>query len=400
MKKYFCALIFLVSLSFFVYPAAGANIAPSIKIMTQNQYIGFAIERFLAASDPASFNAAFVAALQIAVATKTTDRMQALANEITKEQPAIVALQEVVQLQCIDSVHTSGVGCSDPSIAAAFSDHLQLTLDDLHGTYVEAAKVVNFSFPAIPFVINGVPAQLSFVDRDVILAREDVDATPVNFQSLGVCSKPSVDGCNYSSVLVVMTPLGTIDIERGFVAIDTTIDGKDYRVVTTHLEVQRPDPTNPLSQLFQAAQVAELLQILLNTTPLDRSVVVAGDMNSDPRDPDLPGPLPLPAPFNSGIVTPYHQFVESGFTDIWELRPGNLPGDTCCQPEDLTNRLSTLDQRIDMIFSLELPAKVKEVRVVGDKASDKTPPPDVRLWPSDHAGLTGELQFQLLTAQR
>jgi hypothetical protein len=99
-------------------------------------------------------------------------------------------------------------------------------------------------------------------------------------------------------------------------------------------------------------------------------------------------------------VTPYHQFVESGFRDIWELRPGNLPGDTCCQPEDLTNRLSTLDQRIDMIFSLELPAKVKEVRVVGDKASDKTPPPDVRLWPSDHAGLTGELQFQLLTAQR
>ena len=87
-----------------------------------------------------------------------------------------------------------------------------------------------------------------------------------------------------------MTPLGTIDIERGFVAIDTTIDGKDYRVVTTHLEIQRPDATNPLSQFFQAAQVAELLQILLNTTPLDRSVVVAGDMNSDPRDPDIPGP--------------------------------------------------------------------------------------------------------------
>ena len=74
----------------------------------------------------------------------TADRMQALANEMIKEQPAIVALQEVVQLQCIDSVHTSGLGCSDPSIAAAFSDHLQLTLDNLHGTYVEAAKVVNF----------------------------------------------------------------------------------------------------------------------------------------------------------------------------------------------------------------------------------------------------------------
>jgi endonuclease/exonuclease/phosphatase family metal-dependent hydrolase len=170
--------------------------------------------------------------------------------------------------------------------------------------------------------------------------------------------------------------------------------------VTTHLEIQHPDPTNPASQFFQAAQAAELLQILLNTTPLDRSLVVVGDMNSDPREPNIPGPLPLPVPFNSGIVTPYHQFVEAGFSDIWELRPGNPPGDTCCQAEDLTNRLSTLDQRIDMIFSLEVPAQVKNVRVVGDKASDKTPPPGVRLWPSDHAGLTGELQFQLLTAKK
>ena len=396
MKKYFCVLSFLVSFSFFVRLAPAAD----IKVITQNQYIGAAIENFLAAPDPASFNAALVAALRTVAATKTSERMQALANEITKEQPALVGLQEVVQLQCVDSVHTSGVGCSDPSIAAAFSDHLQLTLDDLHGAYVEAAKVVNFNFPAIPFFINGVPAQLSVVDRDVILARNDVDATPVNFQILGVCPKPSADGCNYSAALVITTPLGSIDVERGFVAVDTTIDGKKYRLVTTHPEIQHPDPTNPLSQFFQAAQVTELLQILLNTTPLDRSLVVVGDMNSDPRELNIPGPLPLPAPFNSGIVTPYHQFVEAGFTDVWELRPGNLPGDTCCQAEDLTNRLSTLDQRIDMIFSLDVPTKVKKVRVVGDIASDKTPPPGVRLWPSDHAGLTGELQFQLLTANK
>ena len=396
MKKYFSAWSFLVFFLFIVQSAPAAN----IKVMTQNQYIGAAIEGFLAASDPASFNAALVAALQMVAATKTPERMQALANEITQEQPALVGLQEVVQLQCTDSVHTSGLGCSDPSIATAFFDHLQLTLDDLHGTYVEAAKVLNFNIPAIPFVINGVPAQLSIVDRDVILARDGVDATPVNFQLLGVCQKPSADGCNYSAALVVTTPLGTIDIERGFVAVDTTVDGKNYRLVTTHPEIQHPDPTNPASQFFQAAQVAELLQILLNTTPLDRSLVVVGDMNSDPKDPNIPGPLPLPAPFNSGIVTPYHQFVEAGFTDIWELRPGNPPGDTCCQAEDLTNRVSTLDQRIDMIFSLEVPAKVKNVRVVGNNASDKTPPPIVRLWPSDHAGLTGGLQFQLLTAQK
>jgi endonuclease/exonuclease/phosphatase family metal-dependent hydrolase len=397
MKKHSCALSFLVSFSFFaVQQVSAAN----IKVMTQNQYIGAAIERFLGASDAASFNAALIAALQTVAATKTPERMQALANEISKEQPALVGLQEVDQLQCIDGLQTSGVGCNDPSIAGAFSDHLQLTLKDLHGSYVEAAKVINFNIPGVPFVINGVLAQLSVVDRDVILARKDVSTTAVNFQSLGVCSKPSADGCNYAAAIEVSTLFGVLDIERGFVAVDTTIDGKNYRVVTTHPEIQHPDPTNPASQFFQAAQVAELLQILLNTTPLDRSLVVIGDMNSDPREPDVPGPLPLPPPFNSGIVTPYRQFVEAGFTDVWELRPGNPPGDTCCQAEDLTNRLSILDQRIDMIFSLELPAKVKEVRVVGDSAADKTQPPGSRLWPSDHAGLTGELQFQFLSAQR
>jgi endonuclease/exonuclease/phosphatase family metal-dependent hydrolase len=250
----------------------------------------------------------------------------------------------------------------------------------------------------IPFLINGVPAQLSLLDRDVILARADVGATPVNFQS--VCSKPSADGCNYTAALQVSTPFGTIEIERGFVAVDTTIDGKSYRLVTTHPEVQHPDPANPASQFFQVAQAGELLQVLLTTTPLERSLIVMGDMNSDPAEPNVPGPLPLPAPFNSGLITPYHQFVEAGFTDVWELRPGNPPGDTCCQAEDLTNRVSILDQRIDMVFSLEVPAKVKEVRVIGNNASDKTPPPGQRLWPSDHAGLTAELQFQLLSAQR
>jgi endonuclease/exonuclease/phosphatase family metal-dependent hydrolase len=394
MKKLFCALSFLVWVSLPSHPAA----ASGIKVMTQNQYIGAAIERFLGASDLASFNAALVTALKTVAANKPVERMQAIASEITKEQPAFVALQEVVQLQCIDGVQMTGVGCNDPSIAGAFSDHLQLTLDALNGTYVAAAQVVNFNVPVIPFLINGVPAQLSLLDRDVILARADVGATPVNFQS--VCSKPSADGCNYTAALQVSTPFGTIEIERGFVAVDTTIDGKSYRLVTTHPEVQHPDPANPASQFFQVAQAGELLQVLLTTTPLERSLIVMGDMNSDPAEPNVPGPLPLPAPFNSGLITPYHQFVEAGFTDVWELRPGNPPGDTCCQAEDLTNRVSILDQRIDMVFSLEVPAKVKEVRVIGNNASDKTPPPGQRLWPSDHAGLTAELQFQLLSAQR
>jgi len=46
-----------------------------------------------------------------------------------------------------------------------------------------------------------------------------------------------------------------------------------------------------------------------------------------------------------------------------------------------------------MIFSFEPPANVKQARVVGDRASDKTPPPGPRLWPSDHGGVVAGLQF-------
>ena len=59
------------------------------------------------------------------------------------------------------------------------------------------------------------------------------------------------------------------------------------------------------------------------------------------------------------------QFVDAGYTDIWTLRPGAVPGFTCCQDVDLSNKRSKLSERIDMIFSLEPPARVRQARVVG-----------------------------------
>jgi len=392
MKKHIIRFSFLA----FVLALAATIDAADLRVMTQNQYLGADLTPIVTAADAAAFNAAVVAALQKIAANRPAERMKALAAEIAKEQPDLVGLQEVERFQCIDLVQPAipGSGCSDPSISAAFSDHLQATLDGLNGTYVAKATVVNLNIAGVPFSINGVPALVSVTDRDVILARNGVDATPVDytvFQNLGVCLQPSADGCNYSVVVEAPTPLGPITIEHGFVAVDATVNGKAYRLATTHLEIQFPDPTNPLSEIFQAAQAAELLQTLLNTTPLDRSLVVVGDMNSSPDHTAIPG---------LGLPTPYQQFAAAGFTDIWQLRPGSLPGYTCCQLEDLSNRQSILRERDDLIFSLEVPSRVKNVRVVGATVSDKTPPPGLGLWPSDHGSVTAELQFQLLSAQK
>ncbi len=205
MKNDFCALSFLIFLSLLVLPAGAAN----IKVMTQNQYLGADLTPLFAATDDAAFNAALVTALQTVAANRPVERMRALADDIAKERPALVGLQEVYQFQC------TGPGCSDPSIAAAFVDYLQLTVDALDGTYQAVASVVNLNIPGnlpipgIPFQINGADAVLSVVDRDVILARSDIEAIPVDytvFQGVGVCLKSSGDGCNYSLVPEAPTP--------------------------------------------------------------------------------------------------------------------------------------------------------------------------------------------------
>jgi hypothetical protein len=365
--------------------------AADIRVMTQNQYLGADLTPVFTAASQAAFNEAAVAALQQVAATQPAKRVKALAAEIAKERPALVGLQEVDLFQCTNiPPPTAGLGCDDASIRGAFVDHLQGTLSALGGTYVAAAIVMNLSV-GVPLSINGFPVLVVAVDRDVILARRDVSASPVDFT--GVCAKLSAQGCNYRVVLPItlpFTPPITINVERGFVAVDATVEGKAYRFVNTHLEEKHP--TMPDLSLIQSYQAAELIQILGATTPSDRSLLVVGDTNSSPEDPRILGSVP----------TPYQQFLGTSltgtqtppFTDTWLLRPGKVPGLTCCQLADLSNHNSVLYERVDMLFSLEPPARVKQARVVGATVSDKTPPPGLGLWPSDHGAVSGELQFE------
>lgn len=388
MKRLLC-LCALAPLGFVLMSANAAE----IKLMTQNQYFGTEFGPLVTAQDAVEFNIAVVESLQTIAANIPAERMKALAALIRKEQPELVGLQEVFRFTCTDLVAppVPGTGCSHASIAGAFTDHLQATLDALDGTYVVAATVVNLDVPALPFVIEGVPALVSATDRDVILARADVEAAPVDytaFSGLGICLKPSGDGCHYTAVAQLQTPYGPLVWARGFVAVDVNVSGKDFRIVNTHLDPRDPDPNNPLSQVLQTAQAAELLLVLHHTTPADRSLIVVGDFNSADFDEPIPGPLPLPPPFDAGLIPPYQQFITAGFTDAWTLRPGNVNGLSCCQFGDLSNHKSVLYERVDLVFSLEAPIEVKKARVIGATISDKTPPAGLGVWPSDHGSVS------------
>ena len=296
--------------------------AADIKVMTQNQYLGADLTPLFTAQSSADFNAAAVVALQQVAANRPAERVKALAAEILWEWPALVGLQEVYLFACTDLAPAQdGVGCDDPSIRGALVDHLEGTLHALHGLYRARAQVTNLNLtPGIPVNINGFWVLIQVVDRDVILARFDVHATPVDFtkyQLNGICLKVSDQGCNYQYALAVTIPDGpTINIERGFVAVDASVHGKAYRFVTSHLEQKYGDSE---ASLVQVAQANELLQVLQVTLPPHRSLLVVGDVNSSPADPRVFD--------NPAYPTPYMQFVAAGYTDTWTLRrAGNFPG--------------------------------------------------------------------------
>ena len=373
---------------------ASAGNKHDIEVMTQNQYLGADLTPIVAAPDPAAFNEAVIAALQSIASNNLPERVNALAESIADRNPHLVGLQEVYSFSCTE---TGTIPDACFLFDAAFNNHLTATLAALsdHGAdYYVAAQVQNLTLPGLPVFLDldTIPDMLiTVIDRDVILARGDVDAAPVSFG----CARASVDGCNFSeaSTVTVDTALGVpISIERGFVAVDAVVNGNHYRFVNTHLEVQFPAP-DPLAPFFQAAQATELLLTLTFTTPPGTRLLVLGDINSSPDDPLFPHPVF--GPFRN----PYQQLstgtlidgttVTVPYTDTWNLRPGKPPGFTCCQLAELSNPLSIHDERIDVIFALPAPARVK-ANVLDDEPDDKTAS---NLWPSDHSSVSGRLNY-------
>jgi len=209
----FCSSVMLL--------ATTASAGNEIKVLTQNQYLGAELAPLFAATNNDEFNTALVGALQQVAANRFPEWALQQAKEIASRKPDIVALQEAWSFACVDYFQPPipGAGCGDPSIAGAFVDHLQYTRDALQAlgvTYHAAATVKNFDLaslapgglPGFPFVVNGVPAFLLALDRDVILARDGVAIAKVDFAGFGgqICVLPSEDGCNYVTAAPANTP--------------------------------------------------------------------------------------------------------------------------------------------------------------------------------------------------
>ncbi len=341
-----------------------------VRVMTRNLYLGADIFAIVNVADPSLIPVAVAEKYAMMVQNDFAERAQALAIEIGEKNPDLIGCQEVAQFTRLRPTGNP----SAPLQPVEQYDYLGLLLDALRnsGLDYEVAGTVMDSDVTLPmlqgFDASGIPLldYVNYLDRDVILAKKGVITQ--NAEAFGFSK-------NFS---VAFSETQQLIFQRGFVAVDATVRGKTYRFVNTHVENE--GLTAPDGTVVQQAQVAELLQKL---APERRPVLLVGDFNLDPSDPD------------------YKEIVAAGFADLWALRTNgrHKKGSTCCQDEDLLNEKSALTERIDYIFvrhhhrtsagDLRYPVIVQLTGNDADEAITES-----GLWPSDHAGVFAAIRLR------
>jgi endonuclease/exonuclease/phosphatase family metal-dependent hydrolase len=318
-----------------------------IRLVTQNMDQGTTFAELTAAHTPAEFVAAVTTTYNNILATKPAERAAAMAREIARHRPHLIAVQEA-------SVLRTGTGGPATTVRA---DLLQLLLDALAGLGQHYAAVA-----IIPGLDAQAPSTLGFDVRvtvqDAILVRTDLEPDELEVSNLQIEQ--------YGVKLAVPSVVGPIIDPRGWAAIDVKTRGSKFRFVTTHLDSVVP--------AIRVAQAGELLRSAANTS---LPVVFTGDFNiaaDTSLDPSFPG---------------YQAIISAGFTDAWASKRAPDPGFTCCQADNLLNPTSLLNHRIDLVL-FRGGFSVADISLIGNQPADRTAS---GLWPSDHAGIAATLRL-------
>ncbi|MCB0301245.1 MAG: hypothetical protein KDE52_14405, partial [Calditrichaeota bacterium] len=240
-----------------------------------------------------------------------------------------------------------------------YQDFLEIFMAALHHhrQHYSMAGIIQNTDVEVPMLVSVDPLafdDVRLIDYDVVLVRNGVEYS-------------NVVTANYNARLPIST-FG-IDILRGYVAVDATICGNDYRFVSTHLESDY-DP-------IQLAQASELIGYLQTET---KPVILVGDFNS-----------------NAALDEATYQFIsENDFVETWPLNHGwnhqNPDGLTAPHDPDLRNTDIHLAERIDLVFFRPEMQSNGELliksRVIGDEYRERT---RSKMWPSDHAGVAVKL---------
>ena len=318
--------------------------AEPLVVMTRNIYVGADVDAVIAAlatPDPSDDLPTIGAALATLERTDFPVRAAAIAAEIARARPHVVALQEVSRV----AVDLAPLGLP----VRYDADFLPVLLQELtvRGLdYVAAGSVENIVAQPLPGV--------ELRDYDVVLV--DADRVAVD----------RAHGRAFAHNIGVVAP--GVEIKRGYVLVEARIGGDAVTFVGTHLE------SGPGAQLaaLRGVQAQELVLALAQAS----RAVLLGDLN------DLSG-------------SPMHQVLSgAALIDAWAaMRPG-AAGLTCCHAYDLGGA-QQFSERIDYVlargFGLEAPGSGGRAAIIGERPSDRVSGATGPIWPSDHAGLAVSL---------
>lgn len=367
---------------------ARAGEAEEITVMSRNLYLGADVGPAMELLP--DLGAAATSMWQQVHQTNFTARADAIAQEIAGAAPHVVALQEATVWSCAAHAWSRPVAVYD--FTAMLLDALSARGERYGVAAAGDAQAVNPGF-----TIGPIPGLTVVRDPDVFQPLFGTDAAACGFRiadTLLVRQGVDVERVgtseyteSYSVVPVVMT------VHRGYSWADVRVGGAVARVVTTHLESMFDPKGVPTAKLQADQLVADLSS---TTMPL----IVAGDFNSDPRDPRdsgarNPGEQPQAngeCPAQSGTdarCSAYWTMREAGFQDAgpdaarhlsWGFG-ALLDGPDARRPAGMTDRL-------DYVFTRN-GAVATQARLV-----DATFPTAIawacgsaRCAPSDHAGL-------------
>jgi endonuclease/exonuclease/phosphatase family metal-dependent hydrolase len=325
--------------------ATGAKRPLTVTVMTRNLYLGANLDPIVQAKTAPEAFAAVEKGWQQVQANDFPTRARAIAREISKVKPDFVGFQELTLYRTQTPADFTVTPATH--VVLDYARELRRAL---------AARKLKYRFVAIaPWTDAELPSgnpptmDIRLTVRDGLLVR--------NAKQLKVLSTHKVQ---YATT----TPLfgGLVTAKRGFIYADVSLNGRRFRVATTHLE--------SFSNASQVAQGQELGQALGSGKA---PTILLGDLNSRAD--------------GSGTPTDAN-LLALGFADAWtEARPNDV-GLSCCHGEDLREPGGPFYSRIDYLL-LKNGFRAVAAGIVGNAPADRIN----GLWPSDHAGVWARLRL-------
>jgi endonuclease/exonuclease/phosphatase family metal-dependent hydrolase len=288
-------------------PVGGNNAHRFVSVMTRNLDEGtdFGYIKAVAAGQ-LDFPTAVGLTYSEVLASDVCGRAARMADEIASAQPDLVSLQEAAVWTGPVAVNCPGAA-TPTTIDAEAALLTRLAADGARYTVVDELD----EFSSAPLGL--VPPGLSFLDRDVLLAR----AAPA-----GQLSVANVQAQHYSTLV----PILGLPILRGWISADVTVRGRAVRVIATHLE-----------SFFEPVQEAQGLELVAGPANTSLPVIVAGDLNTGP---------------GSDQQATYALLTGSaGFTDTWAaVNPSQSGFTDAFYTEDPFTITSGPTERIDLVL--------------------------------------------------